>query len=932
MLNIEALSVSAFRGIPGELTLSFDAALTVICAPNGTGKTTVCDAIEWLLTDRVQRLDSAASNEGNTSWRCHFAKSDTSTFVKGQVVCDGTRRLLTRTLDPAQLLMADFGDEPQVCPPGQLLDWLCSHAAPDSLRPVARIARQRNWLSSTHLLSGERLAVLLDTDPRSHQARQELFADLLGVGELARTLTRVDKVSKELQRVAVREREALGDADTALETLATQLQQAGVRPDLGLARSAINDVVAILRMPDATATEADDQDQLGVTVGRLREALNSRNLTLEEAAPLWHTVEAWITFDAAQGPLVESARVEMPSLRKQEAELREGIAILQRDIASLTAGDSGRRDQLAHLTLTLAELDTAMPILEQFASLEALSSATVSQVVAAIERLPLAEAAAAHTASLRALDGASRFAELQATLAAAQDQLATMPAEELLREEMLTQKGQVEAALRLRTELEAERAALASLDEQMVAIGREIAGRTTTPDCPLCGHDWGSANALLAAMDRVSTLLGPRATTLAAKSDQATRALKQAESALATVTTRYRRRQQLEADTTRCREEIRQHRVTVAASGCSDADLIDATKLAAVIERAKCRWSAAQLIGRLRTAVPDFVANGEDSEWRETARLYADKRRSQIAELQSAASKADADREAKRKTLQTRQEALAALSARIASLESLLSEATDMTQRGEAAASVLSLGPKLSAGAVKQARADWVVRREEIKQAEARLLVASNVLVISQQAQQIAELNRKRDHSMARVTLVTERADQLRELRTFLDESLTRTKGERLSAARQSVQSLFLRMHANQLFEFVQPTADASGFAAKVQNMFFDAVDLSQGQRQDLALAIFLSRARMYGGTFFLDEPLLHLDDLNRVALLDVLRALALQEGQRLRIVMTTASSQVLAHLQQKFATVVKSGESPLLRAYRLSGTPKEGVSVEQVT
>ncbi len=526
MLNIESLTVSAFRGIPGELTLAFDAALTVICAPNGTGKTTVCDAIEWLLTERVQRLDSAASSGGTTAWRCHFAKVDTATCVKGQVVCDGTRRFLTRTLDPARLLMADSGAAPQVCPPGLLLDWLCSHAAPDSLRPVARIARQRNWLSSTHLLSAERLAVLLDTDPRSQQARQELFADLLGVGELARTLTRLDKVSKELQRVSDREREALSDADTALETLATQLKQAGVRPDLGLARGAISDVVAILRTSPETATEADDQDQLGATVGRLGEAINSRKLALEEAAPQWQTVEAWVAFDVANAPLVESARVELPALRKQEAELRESIDLLQRDIASLAAGDSGRRDQLAHLTPTLVALNAAMPILDQFTSLESLTSATVSQVIAAVERLPLTDAAAAHAASLRALDGASRFAELQTALAAAQEQLATMPAEEALRKAMSIQKGLVEAAQSLRTELEAERASLASLDEQMVAIGREIAGRSTTPDCPLCGHDWGSGNALLAAMDRVSTLLGPRANTLAAKSDQATQALK----------------------------------------------------------------------------------------------------------------------------------------------------------------------------------------------------------------------------------------------------------------------------------------------------------------------------------------------------------------------------------------------------------------------
>jgi hypothetical protein len=46
---------------------------------------------------------------------------------------------------------------------------------------------------------------------------------------------------------------------------------------------------------------------------------------------------------------------------------------------------------------------------------------------------------------------------------------------------------------------------------------------------------------------------------------------------------------------------------------------------------------------------------------------------------------------------------------------------------------------------------------------------------------------------------------------------------------------------------------------------------------QDLAL--FLARARSLGGTFFLDEPASHLDDLNRVALLNIFRALAVERG-----------------------------------------------------
>ncbi|MEI8640956.1 ATP-binding protein [Pseudoalteromonas sp. Hal099] len=56
--SIKFLSVTIrnFRGIPRELTIPLDAPLTVIHAANGTGKSTVCYALEWLLTGKVEDL------------------------------------------------------------------------------------------------------------------------------------------------------------------------------------------------------------------------------------------------------------------------------------------------------------------------------------------------------------------------------------------------------------------------------------------------------------------------------------------------------------------------------------------------------------------------------------------------------------------------------------------------------------------------------------------------------------------------------------------------------------------------------------------------------------------------------------------------------------------------------------------------------------
>ena len=111
--------------------------------------------------------------------------------------------------------------------------------------------------------------------------------------------------------------------------------------------------------------------------------------------------------------------------------------------------------------------------------------------------------------------------------------------------------------------------------------------------------------------------------------------------------------------------------------------------------------------------------------------------------------------------------------------------------------------------------------------------------------------------------------------------------------------------------------------------------DFSQGQLQDLALALFLARARSLGGTFFLDEPVIHLDDLNRVGLLDILRATVLEGSQSLNLVITTSSRSLARHLIEKFACVktvpTPFGAAHPLRVIELDGNGRTGVELASV-
>ena len=49
-IRLNSLNVSHFRGINDAVRFDFSSPLTVVYAPNGTGKTTMCEAAEWRLT------------------------------------------------------------------------------------------------------------------------------------------------------------------------------------------------------------------------------------------------------------------------------------------------------------------------------------------------------------------------------------------------------------------------------------------------------------------------------------------------------------------------------------------------------------------------------------------------------------------------------------------------------------------------------------------------------------------------------------------------------------------------------------------------------------------------------------------------------------------------------------------------------------------
>jgi len=195
--------------------------------------------------------------------------------------------------------------------------------------------------------------------------------------------------------------------------------------------------------------------------------------------------------------------------------------------------------------------------------------------------------------------------------------------------------------------------------------------------------------------------------------------------------------------------------------------------------------------------------------------------------------------------------------------------------------------------------------------------VASMEEVVRTIEEKVTKIERKRDQALEAARLLRGKANQ------YCAEQL-----DRLFVV---VSPMFSRIQANEVFDSLQrgPLKNPFDWGAKSSSYeFTPSHHFSMGQRQDLALSIFLARARGVKGTFYLDEPVIHLDDLNRVALMDTLRMLVLESEPRCNFVMTTARRDFVRHMAEKFANVPLVNGMPPLRIYELDGSPRVGVRV----
>ena len=99
-MKIRKISLAGYRGVRGPLEIACGPAFTVICGRNGTGKSSICDSLEFVLTGNLERYQEESERgekisdylwwRGKPAVRNHFVavefeEEDGSTFTLGRV-------------------------------------------------------------------------------------------------------------------------------------------------------------------------------------------------------------------------------------------------------------------------------------------------------------------------------------------------------------------------------------------------------------------------------------------------------------------------------------------------------------------------------------------------------------------------------------------------------------------------------------------------------------------------------------------------------------------------------------------------------------------------------------------------------------------------------------------------------------------------------
>lgn len=947
-VRLSSLTVGAFRGIGEVLEFDLRAPLTLVFAPNGTGKTTMCEAAEWLLTGQVDRLKEKKDFDAEVL-RSKFTGPDHKPHVAANVWVGGKAYQLSRIAEGSQSPAA-FEIDGLAVPqrPNDLLALLAPAAAANEAHHLTAISLRQRWLKGTRFLSAEALAALVDTDDETIERRTQVFADLLGIRHLLDAERQFEKYAAELSsrlRAQVQLTQQRSAEADAIEQELNRDMSSGTTVASAIGEAAQAEVLLEPTPGDMPPSDAPFPDRLEALTAlqrrgqheneRRREALSavevrrSSRVALEQAVAAEKATE--LKLDAELAEMSKNGQAAAANVAASEAK-RQSVTAASQALAA--AGDRLARRGAAILSI-IHRAPVFDPVPVTLGALRAGLPETGWTIEARAERRSLLTTLSA------GLEQADREAERLRLLDVEREAASTATVSEAA---FAALRAEAADAERRAATANQQRDAAAAPLSRLQSAARDLLAHEhghTASSCPVCAHDWETADALRAAIAAaLATIpeLASQAEALAQGATEvarvATDKLKTAQAANARLATLDRERAAL-ADAAERRAISLQNAGLPASVSAGElslqrvrldiADALAALDEEIAIARPMVPADAAQLLPE-QAPLSDLVE-------RVLAQIGA---RDHVLQLQLAGLARDSeDATALRDRLRAE---YAGIQQRLRDCREQLATKGSELAEIQALWDVAAPEQSWSEAAFVQLKTKLKNEQDKLARAEAHIEAARAAWTAETRRAQLSALRAAVKPALEQQARMTGRIAAATRAQAMFQDTYTTISKRQVQDLAKVVNPLFARMHANRVYDRINLGEDSEflHWLAHAGDAQLDpGKDFSQGQRQDLALALFLARARSLGGTFFLDEPVAHLDDLNRVGLLDILRATVLEESRSVNLVITTSSRSLARHLIEKFAGIdtVETAGGPVrpLSVIELDGNSRSGVELRNI-
>ena len=317
------VEIEGFRGFNRRQRINLDASALIVVGPNGTGKTSFFDAIQWLLLGSLERLERWRVRRNDEHIVNSYRGSEPA-VVEAELEIQGRRIHLRRQgrydvglLEWEADGVAARGDDAE----RKLSDALGARAGQDI----------RGLLMTSALLQQDVVREVLEDKPAE---RYRHLAALLGLDELGTFEAEAKKRADRLSSAGKKAREELRDAEARVEQLRARLtsQERDMRlpGDVQAARARVIErltseeaTVRVSPLPTASADAALAQQQ-AETLGRQLAELVRRAHDVEARRPRATPPDA--TELAAREQSVAAARAVVEQAEREVAVARERLA------------------------------------------------------------------------------------------------------------------------------------------------------------------------------------------------------------------------------------------------------------------------------------------------------------------------------------------------------------------------------------------------------------------------------------------------------------------------------------------------------------------------------------------------------------------------------------------------------------------------------